>query len=485
VDDLAFSTATELLDGLSRGSLTGVELLEHSLQRVERHNPALNAVVTLDAEGARARARAADHERASGRAIGSLHGLPLTIKDSHETEGLRTTSGSRDLASYVPGRNAPPVRRLVEAGAIVFGKTNLPRFAGDYQTSNALFGTTNNPWDVTRSPGGSSGGAAAAVAAGLTSVELGSDIAGSIRVPASFCGIYGHKPSFGIVAGRGHDPGPPGRLAPIDIGVIGPLARGPDDLELMLRVLAGPGAREAIAWRFDLPPPRRTSLADYRAGVWLDDPQGEVDAAALAPLSEAIEALAHAGVRLDERARPGPGLAHARDIFERLLNPIGTPLRGERFESLRDEAAGHVAGDDPDEARRASLVIETHLEWLDADEERARIRAAFDSFFRDYDLLLCPVCPVAAIAHDHRPLPDRTIEVNGRQHDYLHLGAWLSFASMAYLPATVAPVGRTAAGLPVGLQIIGPYLEDLTPIDFARRATEKVGGFEPPPEYRD
>jgi amidase len=484
VDDLAFSTATELIERLSRETFTGAELLEHYLERVERHNPALNAVVTVDAEGARARARAADRERAAGHAVGSLHGLPLTIKDSHETEGIRTTSGAPELASHVPRRNAPPVRRLVEAGAVVFGKTNLPRFAGDYQTSNALFGTTNNPWDVTRSPGGSSGGAAAAVAAGLTSMELGTDIAGSIRVPASFCGIYGHKPSFGIVAGRGHDPGPPGRLAPIDIGVIGPLARGPDDLELMLRVLAGPAARESIAWRFDLPPARRTTLADYRAALWLDDPEGEVDAAALAPLSEAIDALARAGVKLDERGRPGPGLAYARDIFERLLNPIGTPLRGERFESLRDEAAG-ITGDDSEEARRASLVVETHLEWLDADEERARIRAAFDSFFRDYDLLLCPVSPVAAIAHDQRPLPDRAIEVNGRERGYLHLGAWLSFASMAYLPATVAPVGRTAGGLPVGLQIIGPYLEDRTPIDFARRLAENVGGFEPPPDFRD
>jgi amidase len=210
VDEISFLTASELIACFARGTLRSADLLERYLERIARHDPALNAVVTLDAQGARARAQAADEERALGRSVGSLHGLPMTIKDSFETKGMRTTSGAPELAGLVPSRDAPPVERLLRAGALVFGKTNLPRFAGDYQTSNPLFGTTNNPWDTSRTPGGSSGGAAAAVAAGLTAVELGSDIAGSIRVPASFCGIYGHKPSFGVVEGRGHDPGPPG-----------------------------------------------------------------------------------------------------------------------------------------------------------------------------------------------------------------------------------------------------------------------------------
>ncbi|MBO0713409.1 MAG: hypothetical protein J2P59_01545, partial [Acidimicrobiales bacterium] len=254
-DELAFLPSVELLALLERGELSSRELLDTYLDRLDRHNKAINAIVTLDAERARQRAREADEARAHGESWGPLHGLPVTVKDVFETDGLRTTAGSPDLADYVPDRDAVLVGRLRGAGAVIFGKTNTPTMAADGQTFNPIFGTTNNPWDLTRTPGGSSGGCGAALAAGLTPLSFGSDIAGSIRIPANFCGVYGHKPSFGLIPQRGHIPGPPGQRLERDINVVGPLARDARDLDLALSVLAGPRGQEELGWRLTLAPP--------------------------------------------------------------------------------------------------------------------------------------------------------------------------------------------------------------------------------------
>src|SRR6266849_1336134 len=261
--DLCLRSATALAAALRRREIGCQELLDRYLERVARLNPALNAIVTLDAERARAAAERADRELASG----PLHGLPMTVKDTFETAGLRTTAGAPVLADYVPASDASAVARLRAAGALIFGKTNTPTFAADAQTYNPVFGTTNNPWDRARSPGGSSGGSAVAMAAGLSALELGSDIGGSIRNPAHYCGVYGHKPTHGIVPGRGHIPGPPGTLAEVDIGVVGPLARSADDLDLALSVLAGPAEDRGRAWLLELPPPRRGSLREYHVAA--------------------------------------------------------------------------------------------------------------------------------------------------------------------------------------------------------------------------
>src|SRR5262245_13744047 len=277
MDDVVFRPAVALAKALRAGELGSRELLEQHISRVERLNPRLNAVVAFDFERARRRADEADAARKRGTLLGPLHGLPMTIKDSLETEGLCTTCGVPELSKHVPARDAAPVARLRAAGAVVFGKTNTPTWTMDVQTYNPVYGATNNPWDTTRSPGGSSGGAAAAVAAGLTTLEMGSDIGGSIRNPAHYCGVYGHKPSWGIVPDRGHLPPPPGTLADTDIGVFGPIGRSADDLALLLEVIAGPAEDQAVGWRLALPPPRRGALGDYRVAAWLDDPACPVD----------------------------------------------------------------------------------------------------------------------------------------------------------------------------------------------------------------
>ncbi len=487
MSDLPFASATSLVEALRGKRISSRELLDIYLHRIERYNPKVNAVVTLDEEAARTEALRADEDLARGTSHGPLHGLPMTIKDSFETAGMRTTCGAPELAQHVPTRDADAVARLRAAGAVIFGKTNVPIYTADVQSYNEVFGTTNNPWDTARIPGGSSGGAAAALAAGLTGFELGSDIGGSIRNPAHYCGVYGHKPTHSIISARGHIPGPPGTLAPADIAVTGPLGRSADDLDLDLDVLAGPDAAAAVAWRLELPPPRRTSLREYRLAAWLDDPWAPVDAPVRARLEAAVEALRAAGVRVDDRARPGFTLEEAARVFETLLNPVvvaGVP--DDTFSGMAAAAAALPPGDDAAPARFLRTATLRHRDWLRANEARHRLRARWAEFFCDYDVLLCPAMPTAAFPHDHAPdAGARTVSVNGEQRRIFEGIAWAGFAGVCLLPATVAPVGRTPEGLPVGVQIVAPYLEDRTAIDIARRMAGVIGGFEPPPGYEE
>jgi amidase len=397
---------------------------------------------------------------------------------------MRTTAGHRPLETHVPARDAVAVSRLAAAGAVFFGKTNTPTLASDIQTYNPLFGVTVNPWDATRTCGGSSGGAAAALAAGLTGYELGSDIGGSIRTPSSWCGTYGHKPSYGIIPMRGHIPGPPGTLSEVDLNVVGPMGRSPDDLALGLDVLVGPLADERVAWTLRLPRARRDELREYRAGVWLDDPACPVDAEVREVLERAVAALRSAGCGISE-ARPAIDLhASVRTYLKLLLSVVVASMPRDAYDGL--VATADAAAPDADDAltRTARFGTLRHRDWLAADEEREHVRAQCAEFFKTHDVLLMPVVPVAAIPHDtETPLPLRTILVNGAPRSYHDLFSWIALATMAYLPATVAPVGRTRGGLPVGLQIVGPYLEDRTTIDFARHVAQVVGDFEPPPGY--
>src|SRR5215213_5397706 len=318
VTDWADRSATEIVAGIKAREVSSRELLATLLERVERRKD-LNAVVTLDVERATAAAARADEAVAAGEPLGPLHGLPMTVKDAFETEGLRTTSGAPELAEHIPERDADAVARLRAAGAVIFGKTNLPLYAGDIQTYNEVFGVTNNPWDQSCCAGGSSGGAAAALAARLTPLELGSDIGGSIRNPAHYCGVTGLKPTFGIVPIRGHIPGPPGSLSEGDVGVAGPMARTVEDLELALGVLAGPDEARAVAWRLELPPPRSATLEGYRVGTWLDDPAAPVDRSVLEVLERAVGTLAEGGARVDEDASLGVDLGEIGDVYVQLL----------------------------------------------------------------------------------------------------------------------------------------------------------------------
>ncbi len=440
--------AAHLVRALRNREISSRELLEDYLRRVEDLNPSLNAVVTLDADAARAAARAADEATARGHDVGALHGLPITVKDAFETAGLRTTSGAPDLAGYVPARDADAVARLRAAGAVVFGKTNLPVFAMDWQSANPVFGVTNNPWDLTRTPGGSSGGAAAAVSAGMTGLELGSDIRGSLRQPAHNCGVFALKPSFGLVPVRGHIPGPPGTLSTPDLAVAGPIGRSADDLDLALDVLAGPDEATATAWRLRLPAARGRSPRDYRIAVWLDDPVCPVDGAVLEVLMAAVEELRRAGAHIDDTARP-VDLGEASDVFEKLF---------------------------------AAAVSPGAADWNHVNEHRQQLRAQWRQFFTRYDAVLTPVSPVAAIHHDLAGTVDsRTITVNGVQRPYTDQSTWTGLAGGVYLPAVAAPAGLTRDRLPVGMQVIAPYLEDRTAIDVARHLERVVGGYQQPP----
>jgi amidase len=382
----------------------------------------------------------------------------------------------------VPDRDAEAVRRLRAAGAVIFGKTNTPTFAGDWQTYNPIFGTTNNPWDATRTTGGSSGGSAAAVASGMTALEVGSDIGGSIRVPSSWCGVCGHKTSWGVVSQRGHLPPPPGALSRADLTVVGPLARDVDDLELALDVLAGPAGPEAVGWRLELPPARATTLSELRLAVWLDDPAYPVEDDVRSVLESAIGVLRDAGARVID-ARPRVGLADVVRTYQQLLYPVilGAMPR-DRFDQMAAFAASLPAADDGPLARTVRFATLRHRDWLSANERREQLRALMAEYFRDVDALLMPVTVVPAIPHDQsEPFAERTIETHGGSRPYTDLFGWVALATVSYLPATAVPVGRTAAGLPVGLQIVGPYLEDRTTLAVGRWVTRVLGGFRAPP----
>jgi len=459
-------TATELTAAIRRREIGSRELLDLYLDRIDRLGGTVNAVVTLDADRARVAAAAADEATAratSSDELGPLHGLPTTIKDAIATEGIRSTGGAVELADHVPAADAPAVARLKAAGAIVFGKTNLPRWSGDLQTYNEMFGTTTNPWDPERAPGGSSGGAGAAVAAGFTSFEVGTDIAGSVRIPSHFCGVFGLKPSYGLIPQRGYLDHVHGGTTDADINVFGPLARGADDLDLLLGVLAGPEPRRAPAWRVELPEPKGTTLADYRIGVWLDDPACPVESTYGAVLGTAVERLAAAGARIDE-AHPPVELADQLGLFYQLIGPAMAP-------SLPDDVADTVAG--------------PHAAWLRAQVARERYKDLWAGWFEDYDLLLCPVTPTPAIRHQQEgELMERRLVIDGVDRAYVEEVMWTGLIGLVELPSAVPPIGRTTEGLPVGVQVVAPYLHDRDAIRAAGLIAEAVGGgYERPPGF--
>ncbi|MBA1145959.1 amidase [Ectothiorhodospiraceae bacterium WFHF3C12] len=484
--DIAFRPVHELMRLMADGELTSEALLESLIERLDRFNPDLNAVVYTDLDRARERARAADAARARGETWGPLHGLPMTIKETYEVEGMPTTAGAPEWRDHRSTMNAVVAQRLLDAGAVLFGKTNVPLYAGDLQSYNEIYGTTNNPWDTARTPGGSSGGAAAALAAGITPLEYGSDIGGSIRTPSSFCGVCGHKPSYGIVPGRGHVPGPPGSLTDADIGVMGPLARSVDDLETALDITAGPDRDDAPAWRLELPPARGGSLKDFRVAAWLDDAACPVDQSVLSVLERTVVAIEGEGVAVDRAARPeGIELDRSHDTFYDLLTAaMSAGLPGKVFDNMIETAGNADPGDRDYGVRFARGATQRHAQWLRTNERRLHMRRAWADFFERFDVLLCPVTFVPAFEHDQsNPVYERRLTVNGEVRPYMDVVTWVGLTGVVYLPVTVVPVGRTNEGLPVGIQIAGPYLGDRTTLQFARGLESLLGGFSAPPGY--
>ncbi len=461
-DSVATSPAVQLAAQIRARELSSRDLLELYLDRIGRLDGDVHAVVTLDADRARIAADAADDAMAAGVDLGPLHGLPITVKDAIETEGIRSTGGARELVDHVPAADAPAVARLKGAGAIVFGKTNLPRWSADFQTFNDIFGVTNNPWSPTHTVGGSSGGAAAAVAAGFTSFELGTDIGGSVRIPAHCCGVFGLKPSFGVVPQRGYLDHVGGGTTDADINVFGPIARSADDLDLLLGVLAGPDPERAPAWRLDLPACLAAALSEFRIGTWLDDPAAPVDAEYLAVMRRAVDELADAGAKVDED-HPPVAFTESRGLFSRMILPAISP-------SLPDDRADAASG--------------SHRAWLRAEQERAALRGTWAEWFTGHDLLVLPVMTTPAFPHDHAgELLDRTIEINRETRALVSTIDWLGLAGVVGLPSAVIPIGRTAAGLPVGVQLVAPFLHDRRALRAAQLASEVLGGYTPPPGF--
>ena len=483
MSDLAFQSASQLAAAIRDKRVGSLELLELYLERVERYNPALNALIATDFDGARARAGDADAALARGEVWGPLHGLPITVKESFNLAGLPTTWGMPAMANNVPATNALAVDRLRAAGAVPFGKTNVPFQLADWQSFNDIYGTTNNPWDTGRTPGGSSGGSAAMVAAGLTGLDAGSDIGGSIRNPAHCCGIYGHKPTWGILPGRGHTIGD--ILTPADIAVIGPLARGAEDLALAVDVMAGPDVLDAAGWRLELPAPTKSSLADFRVAAWLDHPLSPVDGEVGDRLQAALDAVAKAGAKVDDTARPAIDAARSHAIFRLLMFAVTTARQPVEDFQQALAAAAELADDDlGDQAQITRATTQYHRDWIAANEERTHLRWRWAEFFADWDVLICPISATTAFPHDHEPDQHRRqLTVNGNSVPYLQQLFWAGLIGLVYLPATVAPVGPGVSGLPVGLQIVGPQLGDKTTIEFARLLGREIGGFVPPPGY--
>jgi amidase len=455
-DDVLTWPATQLAEAIRQRQVSSRELLAAALGRVDRINPRLNAVVTLDVERAQSEAAAADAATARGEPAGPLHGLPTTIKDALETEGMRSTGGATELADHVPVADAPAVARIRAAGAVVFGKTNVPRWSGDMQTYNEIFGTTNNPWDPARVPGGSSGGAAAAVAGGLTSFELGTDIGGSVRIPAHCCGVFGLKTTFGVVPQRGYLDRVDGGVSDADINVLGPIARSAGDLGLLLGVVAGPIEEDRVAWRLDLPAPRASTLADYRVGVWFDEPSVPLGAELRAVLGAATDALADARARVED--------AHPAVSFE------------EQVGLFHQGVMAAVSPSEPGDV--GELIAGNHLPWLLALDRRAALRRAWAEWFETYGLLLCPVLPIEAFPHAQEgTFVDRTIDIDGETHPYPVLIDWTGLIGVMGLPSAVPPVGTTStSGMPVGVQVVAPWYRDREAIRAAGLLAEACGG---------
>ncbi len=479
---LAFRDATELTRMLRDREIGSLELTDHYIGRIERLDGEINAVVVRDFERARDAAREADRRLAGGEAPGPLHGLPITIKESYDLTGLPTTWGVPLFKDNVARTDSEAVLAFRSAGAVFLGKTNVPIHLADFQSYNDIYGTTGNPWSLDRTPGGSSGGSSAALAAGLTGLEAGSDIGGSIRNPAHYCGVYGHKPTWGIVPPQGH--GLPGAVAGPDIAVCGPLARSAEDLALAMGLLAGPEPLDRRGWQLHLPAPAKRSLAEFRVAIWPTDDAAPVAQEVADRVVALGEMLAKQGARVSDAARPEIDVRRSHATYMRLLHPIMTAgLPRERFEQMRAAAAHLDPEDSSFEAQSARAAVASHRDWLSANNARERLRYAWRAFFEEWDILICPQTATPAFPHDHEPFETRTLAVDGEERPYFEQLFWAGLVTAPYLPSTVFPTGPSLDGLPIGLQAVGAEYDDLLTIEFARLVAREIGGFQAPPRY--
>jgi amidase len=481
--DPAYRTATDLVQALNARQVSARELADAAIARIERLDGKINAVVVRDFDRARAAADAADAALARGERR-PLLGLPMTVKEQYNVAGLPTTWGIEKFRGWTPDFDALVVQRLKAAGAIILGKTNVPVGLADWQSYNPIYGTTNNPWDLTRSPGGSSGGAAAALAAGFVPLEMGSDIGGSLRCPAHYCGVFSHKPSLELIPERGSGPpNTPPNPTTGDMAVLGPMARSAADLALELNVLAGPDPLwNGIGYQLALPPPRHDALDGFRVLVLDRHPLFPTAVSVRNALNGLADELAKHGCTVLRKHADMPDLARTTRNYVELLAMFfaaDMPLD----ERVRTEAA--AAALSPDDLSLTAAFTRgaamTHAAWTQTSYVRGALRARWQALFREIDLLLCPPMPTTAFPHDHAPQLTRTLVVDGKKLPYIEQIVWAAVATSVGLPATTAPVGHDEDGLPIGVQIVGGYLDDRTTIAFAGMIEQAFGGFTPPP----
>ncbi|MGA6206424.1 amidase [Nocardia testacea] len=479
----SFHSAEQLAAALHAGEVTSVELTDEAIARIERDDSAINAICVPDFDRARAAARAADQARARGEDR-PLLGIPVTVKESYDMAGLPTTWGIPRHADYIPAEDAVQVARLKAAGAVILGKTNVPMTLRDIQSFNEIYGTTSNPWDHDRTSGGSSGGSAAALAAGFGALSIGSDLAGSLRTPAHFCGVYAHKPTLGLAPTRGMV-APPGPALPVDLdlAVVGPMARTARDLTLLLDVMAGPDPlTHGVAYELALPPARHERLSDFRVLVIEDHPLIPTGSAVRAGVNRVAEALVDEGARVERHSPLLPDQAEAARLYMLLmLSNAAASLPADVYEQLRTRAAALNADDRSLDAARLRGMVLGHRDWVEANNRRELHRHGWRQLFAEFDAVVCPVTPTPAFPHDHSGgLEDRRIDVDGVEYPYFDQLVLAGMATMPGLPATAIPAGRSPAGLPVGVQLIGPMFEDRTPLRLAELLERKIGGFRAP-----
>jgi amidase len=475
--------ATVLARLLKTRKVSALELFDTCVNQMAQHNPALNAIIYSDLERGKKAAAAADRRLKKGEPLGPFDGVPMTVKESFHWAGTPSTWGVPKFRDNIAGDDAVALTRLTNAGAVLYGKTNVPFMLADWQSFNDIYGTTNNPWDVKRSPGGSSGGSAVALATGMSALELGSDIGASIRNPAHYCGVYGHKPTYGVVPMKGH--ALPGIVHPSDISCSGPLARSARDLETMVKLLAGASGIEARALSLKLPAATQKSFKDFRVAVMVTDRQSEVDL----PLQDLIgklgEFLAPKVKKISFEARPAFATKEAFDVYIALLRSATSRRQtDEEFHANAIKVAGFSADDDSYLSNMLRAYVLPHRNWLMWNERRHQMRLLWDQFFEDWDVLLCPTAASAAFPHDHEgERHERMIEVNGKKVPTTDQLFWAGYSCAFYLPSTVAPIGLTSQGLPGGIQIVARQYADLTAIKFAQLIERDYYSFEPPPNF--
>ncbi|HEV8525497.1 MAG TPA: amidase [Terriglobales bacterium] len=467
--ELTTPSAVVMADMVRRKQVSPVELIEAHLSRIAELNPKLNAFVQVDIERSRLDARAAEAAVMHGDPLGPLHGVPITIKSSIDVAGLRCEAGTKLRAGHVATEDAPLVKRLRRAGALILGNTNTPELLMAWETDNLLYGRTNNPWDLTRTPGGSSGGEAAAIASACSAGGVGSDGGGSIRVPAHFSGICGLKPTPGRIPATGHFPSAVGPFALL--GVVGPMARTVPDVKSLLEVMSGPDDGDPCAAPVPLRTPPLEELRQVRIGYFEDDGRTPVTAETRAAVYTTASALQRAGFQVAP-FRP-EGLEAARQLWWKLFGVAGGML-------LRPMTLGHE--------NELSPILREFSSWVAAEPplsaqglldtwiERDLVRMQTFAQMREFPILLCPAAAIPAFRHG-----ERSWTIDGKTVEYLDAWSYTEWFNLLGTPAAVVPVGRSPEGLPIGVQIVGrPWEEELV-LAVAAQVERECGGWQPPP----